>query len=119
MSQPYSVLYLTNRWKTVEYNILGYGGGSRVDLKPDPGSTIIVKVDLWTLGQTYVPTCIGNGITAEWNNLTLAPPCCPLAGSPFVDNPRPGITFAESNVVGALPAFCVTWDHVPILSLLR
>ena len=119
MSQPASVLHLTNRWKTVEYNIFGWGGGSEARFLPNNSSTIIVNVDLWTLGQTFVPTCTGNGVTAEWNDLTLVSPCCPLAGNPFGDTPRPGITFAESNVAGASPAFCVTWDNVPILSLLR
>ena len=122
MSQGYNVLYLTNKWKSVEYNILGWGNGSCAHF--NPGSSIIVKIDLWPNGPTFVPTCTGNGSgwngeTAEWNNLTLAAPCCPLAANPLLTAPRPGITFAESNVVGAQPAFCVTWDQVPILSLLR
>jgi hypothetical protein len=79
-------------WNAAEFNVFGAGGGSTANLTPKPGTTIVVRTSV-NNGTTNAPSW-GGGITAESNNLTLAPPPCPIAGA------SPALVFTESNTAG-------------------
>jgi hypothetical protein len=88
LSEPDSVLDISEVWNESEFNIVGDAGGSRADFnKP---VSITVKVAL-TDGSTSAPTCVANaGSTGETNNLNLGT-CSATGGA------SPSIQFTESN----------------------
>jgi hypothetical protein len=83
-----SVLYLSQVWKEVEFNVVGNAGGSEAQF--NSGSSITVKVAA-TDGSTTAPSCVADsGTTGESNNLNLGS-CSTASGS------TPSIQFTESN----------------------
>ena len=72
--------------------IVGDGGGSEAVF--NSGATIVMRTSIDD-GTTNAPQCTTEVYTAETNNLSLVPPCCPYGGS------SPGILFTISNANGA------------------
>jgi hypothetical protein len=87
-----TVLNLEQSWSSVEFNIVGDGGGDQVVF--NSGSTFVVQTSI-NNGTTNAPACESGGYTAETNNLNLVTPCCPYGGT------SPSIQFMESNASGA------------------
>jgi hypothetical protein len=90
-AQPDGITDLSQHWGSVQFNILGDGGGSVAVF--NPGSSVTVQLQVAT-GQTLVtPLCVLAGsTTAESNTLSL---------SNIIPTPEPAqfpsIVFAESN----------------------
>jgi hypothetical protein len=83
-----SVLYISQVWNKLEFNVLGDAGGS--EAKFNSGSTINLLLDLW---PPITPTCLKGGApTGETNNLNLSTGTC----TPSVDG-WAYIKFSESN----------------------
>ncbi|GAB2583603.1 hypothetical protein ISP15_17115 [Dyella jejuensis] len=83
-----SVLYLSQVWKQVEFNVVGNAGGSEAEF--NKGASITVKAAV-TDGSTSAPSCVADsGTTGESNNLNLGS-CSTASGS------TPSIQFTESD----------------------
>lgn len=84
------VLDIGQVWQQAEFNIIGDAGGSEAQF--NPGSTVVVQIDLAD-GSTQAPQCLSNaGTTGETNNLNLG--TC-ITG--LTQNRNPAIQFTESN----------------------
>jgi hypothetical protein len=70
VSNSDSMLDLSPNWTTVEFTVVGDGGGSQANF--GAGSTLAVRTSV-NNGSTAAPTCVLEGFTAETNNLDLAP----------------------------------------------
>jgi hypothetical protein len=70
VSNSDSVLDLSPNWTTVEFAVVGDGGGSQANF--GAGSTLAVRTSVDN-GSTVAPSCVLDGFTAETNNLDLAP----------------------------------------------
>src|SRR5208283_2125617 len=103
-ADPGDLLGIGSNWNTAEYNLFGDCCSKLVTFTP-PGATVVVKTIIISGVVVAAPTCSGQSFTAESNNLTLLPPCCPLTV---------GITFTESTAAGATSACAcgagTSWD---------
>jgi hypothetical protein len=90
-AQNDDVADLAEHWQGAEFNVFAPGDGAMATF--NPGTTIVVGLEINDRAQT-APTCLGNdGTTAESNNLSfVAAP----ASAPALANPS--IRFRESDV---------------------
>jgi hypothetical protein len=92
-----------SQWQAAEFNVLASCCAGQVNF--NPGSTIVVATNIDD-GTANAATCVQTGFTGETNNLTLAPPCCPLGGG----GTQPGIMFTESNADATSICACPTYS---------
>jgi hypothetical protein len=112
-----SVLNLSGKWKSAEFNVFGWGNSSQAVFNRNV--TLTTQVELYN-GTVSSPTCILNSTTAETNNLSIVQSsCCPSGGievrGDWIDG-VPKIVFTESNNPSATAPFCFLNDLVPIQS---
>ena len=80
---------LGTKWHEAEFNVFGYGNGSRVNF--DANSTLVVRVGVDS-GASAAPNCDFNSFTAETNNLSIVDTTTAPA-----HNGHPSLVFTESN----------------------
>ena len=84
-------------WQRAEFNEFGHGGSGQASF--NRGSTIVPRTIVIHGGKSP-PVCVGEGYTAETNNLSFGP------GAPSTSQPgAPSLLFTESSS-GASPANC-------------
>ena len=87
-----SLLNLSQNWNTVEFNIFGAGDGSEAEF--NAGTVIGVQTSVIA---PSLPACVSGGFTAEYTNLTLAPPCLAYGSGPVLGGTLGSIEFWEGN----------------------
>jgi hypothetical protein len=92
VSNPDNVLTLSPNWMTVEFAVVGDGGGSQAVF--GAGTTLAVRTAVDN-GSNTAPTCKMEGFTGETNNLNLAPAPMITAGI------NPSIESIQNSTGGA------------------
>jgi hypothetical protein len=90
-----SVLNLNQYWNAAEFNV--FGDCCKTQTNFSSPTTIVVTTSIDD-GTTNAPTYGTSSFTAETNNLTLAPPACPIAA---IGGALPAVEFTESIPAGA------------------
>jgi hypothetical protein len=81
-------LNLGTNWSHSEFNIFGYGNGSRANF--NTGMSTDVEIHVWdTSSNAITPSCVNTSYTAETSDMTLTSGSC-TTGSGYTD-------FAESH----------------------
>lgn len=87
-----NLLGLAQRWKDVEWNVVGDCCGYKVDFSAGASMSARVQVND---GTDQPPQCVAIGYTAEKNNLNFGP------GAPTATGPGPALLLAQSSAGGA------------------
>jgi hypothetical protein len=88
-------LAVGDAWTSAEFNVVGLDNATEATFSS--GTSLVVNTVI-SNGQstTPIPNCLSNGgTTAETNNLSLAPVCCPYPASTY-GSPYPYIYFQEA-----------------------
>jgi hypothetical protein len=93
-----SVLNLANGWSAVEWNVFGDCCGFQANFSAE--ATLVVRTSV-NAGANIAPTCVQEGFTGEFNNLSLVGTPARVPASTL-----PAIVFTESDAANSTPASC-------------